>query len=133
MTRLILILMTFSVLLFSATEGVSADLKKGAEAAQRGDFASALSEWGPLADQGNAAAQYNLDSMYRRGDGVPQDYETAVKWYTLAAEQGTNLAQFRLGVMYDEGKGVPENDRTAVKWYTLAAEQGNASAQSNLT
>jgi TPR repeat protein len=26
--------------------------------------------------------------MYRSGEGVSQDYKTALKWYTLAAEQG---------------------------------------------
>ena len=34
-----------------------------------------------LAEQGNTDAQSNLGRMYQRGQGVPQDYETAVKWY----------------------------------------------------
>jgi hypothetical protein len=70
--------------------------------------------------------------MYRNGDGVPQDYETAMKWYTLAAEQGNTDAQNSLGVMYDNGEGVPQDYKVAVKWYTLAAEQGDAGAQYNL-
>ena len=40
------------------------------------------------AEQGNAAAQYNLGVMYDNGEGVPQDYAEAAKWYRLAAEQG---------------------------------------------
>jgi TPR repeat protein len=70
--------------------------------------------------------------MLRRGQGVPQDYKTAVKWYTLAAEQGNANAQFNLGLMYDNGLGVPQDDKTAVKWYRLAAEQGITAAQGNL-
>ena len=53
-----------------------------------GDYATALQEWRPLAEQGNADAQYNLGVMYDNGQGVPQDYAEAVKWYRLAAEQG---------------------------------------------
>jgi hypothetical protein len=70
--------------------------------------------------------------MYRIGDGVPQDYKTAVKWYTLAAEQGHSYAQNNLGLIYGNGDGVPQNYKAAVKWYTRAAEQGNSNAQFNL-
>ncbi|MDE0810817.1 MAG: tetratricopeptide repeat protein, partial [Alphaproteobacteria bacterium] len=64
--------------------------------------------------------------------GVPQDYKTAVKWYSLAAEQGSAGAQSNLGVKYAKGQGVPQDYKTAVKWYRLAAEQGLAAAQYNL-
>ena len=69
--------------------------------------------------------------MYDSGQGVPQDYAEAVKWYRLAAEQGNAKAQYNLGVMHDKGQGVPEDYAEAVKWYRLAAEQGNAKAQYN--
>ena len=62
--------------------------------------------------------------MYRNGEGVPQDYAEAVKWYRLAAEQGDADAQYNLGLMYDNGNGVPQDYKEAVKWYRLAAEQG---------
>jgi TPR repeat protein len=55
---------------------------------ERGDYATALRLIRPLAEQGGAKAQYNLGQMYRDGQGVPQDYAEAVKWYRLAAEQG---------------------------------------------
>ena len=55
------------------------DLQKGLTAYQAGDFATALQEWTPLADQGRAIAQYNLGVMYNNGKGVPQDYAEAVK------------------------------------------------------
>ncbi len=44
-----------------------ADLKAGVEAYQRGDYATALTEFRPLAQQGNAGAQFNLGQMYRKG------------------------------------------------------------------
>ena len=64
--------------------------------------------------------------MYDNGQGVPQDYAEAVKWYRLAAEQGDVAAQYNLGIMYDNGDGVPQDYKEAVKWYRLAAEQGDA-------
>ena len=110
----------------------SADFQKGLAAAKSGDFATALREWTPLAEQGDAAAQFNLGLMYANGKGVPQNDKTAVKWYTRAAKQGDAPAQTNLGWMYDKGRGVPQGDKFAVKWYRLAAEQGYASAQYNL-
>ena len=132
MKRLLPVVMGFALLLLSSTEGWSADFQKGLAAAQRGDFATALREWKPLAEQGNARAQVNLGLMYQRGDGVPQNYKTAVKWYRLAGEQGNARAQINLGLMYENGKGVSQDDKTAVKWYRLAGEQGDAFGQNAL-
>jgi uncharacterized protein len=114
------------------TPAFSADFQKGVDARNKGDHATALREWEPLAERGNVDAQYNLGGMYSRGEGVPQDYKTAVKWYRLAAEQGDAPAQYLLGVSYNRGEGVPQDYKTAVKWYKLAAEQGDAPAQHNL-
>ncbi len=74
-----------------------------------------------------------LGSRYEYGEGVPQDYKTAVKWYTLAADQGDAHAQFSLGLIYEYGKqGVPMDWKAAEKWLTLAVEQGYANAQYHL-
>jgi TPR repeat protein len=124
--------LTLAVLLGSAGAGWSADFEKGLDAVDRGDFATALREFRPLAEQGDALAQTLMGTMYNEGRGVPQDHKTAVKWWRLAAEQGYDRAQFNLGVMYKSGLGVPQDDKTAVKWYRLAAEQGHAPAQTNL-
>ena len=42
-----------------------------------------LQELREKAEQGEADAQYNLGGMYYIGEGVPQDYAEAVKWYRL--------------------------------------------------
>ncbi len=96
------------------------DFQKGYVAYQRGDYATALREWRPLAEQGDASAQTNLGFMYENGQGVPQDYGEAMKWYRRAAEQGNIKAQFDLGVMYANGLGVPQDDTEAIKWYRKA-------------
>jgi TPR repeat protein len=69
---------------------------------------------------------------YSWGEGVPQDYDEAVKWYRKAAVHGDATAQYNLGVFYDQGKGVSQDYAEAVEWYRKAAAQGHASAQNNL-
>ena len=64
------------------------DYQAAENAYNRGDYETALKKFLPLAEQGNASAQYNLGVMYANGRGVPQDYAEAMKWYRLAAEQG---------------------------------------------
>ena len=79
---------TIAVLLGSAGNSWSADFQKGVTAAQSGDFATALREWTPLAEQGDADAQYNLGVMYDNGQGVLQDYIYAHMWFNIAASSG---------------------------------------------
>lgn len=98
----------------------------------RGDYATALRLLRPLAEQGNANAQYNLGNMYMDGLGVPQNDAEAVKWFRRAADQGFVDAQSNLGAMYIDGKGVRQNHAEALRWLRLAADQGDAEAQSNL-
>ena len=111
---------------------VAADFDEGVAAYSAGDYETAFNEFKPLAEQGDATAQFGLGFMYAEGEGVLQDEKEAVKWYTKAAEQGSANAQFNLGVMYARGEGVLQDDKEAVKWYTKAAEQGYADAQNNL-
>ena len=82
--------------------------------------------------KGDTGAQFLLGNMYYNGEGMPQDYAEAVKWYRLAADKGHVKAQYNLGVMHGTGIGVPRNHAEAVKWYRLAADQGDAKAQYNL-
>ena len=60
------------------------DFGKGLAAARAGDFAAAISEWRPLADDGHAEAQFNLGALYEAGLGVPEDLAEAAGWYALA-------------------------------------------------
>jgi hypothetical protein len=67
--------------------------------------------------------------MYRNGDGVPQDYKAAVKWYRLAAEQGDADAQSNLGSMYGNGMGIIQNNVYALMWWSIAVTSGVKSAR----
>lgn len=118
--------MVLALFLVAAMPGASAgDFERGLKAYDAGDYDAAFAEWHPLAEQGVAFAQYNLGFMYRKGQGVPQDYAEAVKWFRHAAEQGIAQAQNNLGVLYYNGWGVPQNYVLAHIWYNLAASQGD--------
>ena len=76
------------------------------------------------AEQGFAAAQYNLGVMYDNGQGVRQDDAQAVQWYRKAAEQGHAKAQYNFGVMYANGEGVRQNYKIAKEWFGKACDNG---------
>jgi len=118
-------------MLFGASSGVviAGPLEDGLAAAQHGDFAAAVQLWRPLAEVGNAEAQYRLGVMYANGKGVAKDVQEAAKWYRLAAAQGHTEALYLIGASYFEGNGVAQDYKEAAKWYRLAATQGDALAQ----
>jgi TPR repeat protein len=97
-----------------------ADLAAGNKALFSGDCATALKEFLPLATLGNTEVQFNLGLMYGLGQGVPQDWKEAARWYRLAAEQGNAGAQNMLGILYRDGQGVPQDYKEAMKWYRPA-------------
>jgi TPR repeat protein len=94
----------------------------------KGDYQAAYEEWLPLAELGDAEAQFNLGVMYDEGAGIEQDYVTAVSWYQKAADQGFVDAQTNLGMMYYEGQGIPRDLTAAAEWFRRAASQGDREA-----
>ena len=113
----------------------NADFDAGMAAYVGQDYATALREWTPLADHGDARAQFNLGVMYANGQGVPQNDKNdkeALRWYRLAANQGHADAQATLGTLHVMGEVLPQDYREALRWYRLAAEQRHAGAQYNL-
>jgi TPR repeat protein len=109
-----------------------AGLEEGIRAYQQEEYPAAVSAFVPLAQQGDARAQFLLGALYAQGHGVPQDYRMAAVWFRRAAEQGHVAAQFNLGVRYHEGRGVPHDPGQAATWFQRAAQQGFARAQYNL-
>ena len=97
---------------------VLADFQAGLDAYERGDYHTALKEWRPLADQGNAAAQNNLGAMYINGKGVRRNYVRAYMWLSLAAKQGYKRAVSSQGQLEREmtpGE-LAEAERFAREW-----------------
>lgn len=104
----------------------------GLDAYNRGDYASALKYWTPLANQHRPAAQTMLGVMYALGHGVPKDEHKAFAMISEPASQGYALAQYHLAVMYMHGDGIQKNEQEAVVLFRKAAEQGFAEAQNAL-
>ena len=104
------------------------DFDKGFDAYSAGDYQTALREWRPLAEQGDADAQLGMALMYDSGEGVPQDDAEAVRWYRLAAEQGHASAQISLGLNYQLGVGVLQDNVMAHMWYNIASANGQSKA-----
>ena len=91
-TKLTFLLTLTFLFLFSCSSfvfgGDNQDFQDGVDAYKRKDYKTAYKLWLPLAEQGNAKAQYNLGVMYRDGNGVQQDYKEAIRLFRLSAEQG---------------------------------------------
>jgi uncharacterized protein len=105
---------------------------KGLTAYSTGDYATALREFQPLAEQGNTAAQAMMGEIFDSGKGVKQDYVQAARWYRKAANQGHAKAQYNLGGMYDSGQGVSQDYKLAAHWFLKAAKKGVWQAYFNL-
>ena len=89
----------------------------GPVAYYRGDYVTALKEYGPLAEGGCTDAQFLVGTMYESGEGgLSQDFTAAVKWYRRAADSGDGEAQAKLSTLYRKGQGVPQDDVEAQKW-----------------
>ena len=84
--------LTLAVLLGSTGINESADFQKGVTAYESGDYATALREWKPLAEQGNTSAQSNLGGMYAMGKGVIEDNAYAHMWFNITASSGNKIA-----------------------------------------
>ena len=53
-----------------------------------------------------AEEAYKTGLKYYNGDGVKQDFTSAMEWFKKAADRGSADAQFRIGILYGEGQGV---------------------------
>lgn len=111
---------------------IAADIGSTLLKLRQSDAARDTSRLRQAAAAGNAIAQTNLGIMYVKGQGAPQDYAEAVKWFGKAANLGDADGQYNLGVMYERGLGVSRNYAEAVNLYRKAAEQGSSIAQGNL-
>lgn len=117
--------LVFAVLMLLAAPAVfAASVEEGAAAVQSGDYQTAIANWLPLAQAGNAEAQSNLGALYANGLGVQQDYKEAVKWFRKAADQGQPVAMYSLGMMYADGLGAEQNLGEAYFWFRLAQAYG---------
>ena len=93
-------------------------VKAGIDAWQRADYPSAVAIWRPLAEGGDADAQFNLGQAYRLGRGVPISLGQAKSWFERAAANGHLDAETTLGLLLFQNGDQAEG----LKWLRRAAE-----------
>lgn len=122
----------FIAVLFFGSTAANASLQEGIDAFHGGNHSAALKKFTPLANNGNAVAQFYLGKIYMQGLGAKPDYAKAISWTRKAAEQGNTEAESFLGFLFYYGMGAPQSYTEAMSWYRKAAEAGNVKAQSSL-
>ena len=117
----------FAFLLWGQADACpTCDFAAGMAAYEKHDYATAVKEWRPLAEAGDAPTQFNLGLMYLDGVGVPQNSEQAMEWFRKSADRGYAKAQYNLGALYAVGRGVRKDLITAHMWMNLCAASGDA-------
>lgn len=106
-----------------------ADNESGLRAYEAGRYDVALEEFRPLAERGDAQAEFMLGVMYHYGKGVPPDDAVAAIWFYKAASKGNPNGQLAFGSLHIRGAGVRRDLVTAYMWLTLAAESGVSGLQ----
>ena len=107
-----------------ATPALAQSVKAGIEAWQTADYSGAVAIWRPLADAGDADAQFNLGQAYRLGRGVPIDLSVAKVFFERAARSGHLDASTTLGLLlFQNGE-----QAQGLKWLRQAADQGEPRA-----
>lgn len=119
------VLIGSAAFLASAGAASAQDVQAGIAAWQAGDYANAVAVWRPLADRGDADAQFNLGQAYRLGRGLPQNLNLAEQWFERAARQRHEQAGASLGLLlFQNGRA-----REAMPWLQAAALRGDPRAQ----
>jgi TPR repeat protein len=105
------------------------ELDDAVEAMRAGDFAEAYCIMRPLAEAGDADAQYNIGWMYLNGYGLRSNDNLALQWWEKASEQGNSDASLSIGMLYMLGEGdVAKDLDKAIDYYLLAAADGEEDA-----
>lgn len=69
-----------------------------------------------------AKAAAHIGLMYLRGEGVEQNFATALTWFRRGVENGDALCQHEMGLMYLHGYGVPQDAYRAASYFKAASE-----------
>lgn len=117
-------LIAIAPLIALALAGAAPSVRSGIEAWQKRDYATALANWRPLAEKGDADAAFNLGQAYRLGRGVPINLTAAQTWLERAARKGHVDARTTLGLLlWNNGNRV-----SALRWLRMAADAGEPRA-----
>lgn len=124
---------------------------QGVLAFDKEDYQTALKVWHPLAEKGNALAQWRIGEIYDRGLSLKQQEPVeALKWYRKSSDQGDPIAPYLMGMLYEprhrqtswekvtnwfhslQGLELEFDNREAVKWFSVAADRGDSQSASRM-
>ncbi|MBB3065830.1 SPOR domain-containing protein [Limibacillus halophilus] len=127
------LLLLAAAVLVLPTSTALANYEQGLRAFNAAAYAQAETIWEPLAEDGDARAQYALGVLYETKAGADEVVlEKAIHWYSRAAAQNHPDALTNLGGLYAQGSGVARDTTKAFSLWSRAANLGNALAAYNL-
>jgi TPR repeat protein len=108
------------IVLISIPVGVLAGSMEGRLAYRKGDYATALLEFGA-----GPVGTYFQALMYLHGEGVSRDEVRGLKLLRSSADEGYSAAQYLLGQRYLYGQGVPKDKGLAQSYLRSASDDGD--------
>ena len=115
-----------------AVASAETDYDAGMTAYRQRDWTGALDVWRPLAEHGDARAQYYLGLQLAFGRGARADPLAGLQWIRRAAGGGDATAQTYLSDLYAFHGLAPQDPAEAIAFYATAAESGDPIAQLEL-
>ena len=110
-------LVAAALLVWAAAPLSAQSVRAGIDAWQRADYSGAVAIWRPLAEKGDADAEFNLGQAYRLGRGVATNLSAAKTWFERAANKGHLDAETTLGLLlFQNGE-----QADGLKWLKKAA------------
>ena len=93
-----------------------------------GDSKKATEIIQPLADKGNADAQYYIGLIKYDNE----NYKAAFDWFMKSAQQDFSDGQMSLASMYKNGEAVKRNGKKAIEWYKKVADKGSTDSETEI-
>ena len=129
---IILCLSLFSICAIADDEGKEF-LRKANAHYQAGYYDVAVGYYLKAAEFNEVEAMFNLGYALYHGEGIIQDFPSAVMWFKRAANLEYPKAEYNLAFCYMNGKGVPTNYDKALKLLISSANHGFEQAQLTLS
>lgn len=128
------VLLALFMLIASATitPARAGNLDSAIDAFEQKNYEQAFEQFEPLAQHGNASAQFYLAVMYNNGQGVDANVDQAVAWLQRAAKSGHAESQYLLGKFFAAGRGVQRDIGATRRLWTRAGNKGVLEAQTGL-
>jgi uncharacterized protein len=105
-------------------------VNEGEHALFSGNYKVAYEKLKPIADNGNAKAQYRIGQMHQLGYGFPKNDHKAIMLFMKSAQLGSEDAQYELGNLYSSEKH--KDYKLSARYYREAAENKHFIAQYRL-